>query len=174
MKQWSPLAKIYVAHRHLSLAISARGYQISLEVCALGYGMLRHHLKVHICAGATSLLLQGCLSLWRARSWPDYGSWCQGASQPLLSRQTLTFLLWASGMGCWAQPVLLLYAMLGSISPNPQPSVVVAKHCGKMYGNEEGRLSFHYTAKAYGTQGEYFITSSGSIRRSHYTAWVDI
>ena len=91
MKQQSPWAKICMARRHLSLAISARGSQISLGVCALGYGMLRHHLKADTCAAGTSLLLQGCSPLWRARSWPGYGSWGQtAASQLPLSRQTFT------------------------------------------------------------------------------------
>lgn len=53
MKQQSPLAKICMACKHLSFTILARGSQIPLGICALGYGMLRHHLKAHTCAGAT-------------------------------------------------------------------------------------------------------------------------
>lgn len=94
MKQQSPQAKICMACRHLNLAVSARGSQISLGICALGYGMLRHHLKVHTC---TSVLLQGCLPLWKMSSWPGYSSWGQtAASWPPPSRQTFT-----SCFGSW-------------------------------------------------------------------------
>lgn len=91
MKQQSPQAKICVACRHLSLTVSARGSQISLAICALGYGMLRLHLKAHTCARGTLLLLQGCSPLRRARSWPGYSSWGQTATSQPLTLHRLTF-----------------------------------------------------------------------------------
>lgn len=80
MKQQSPQAKICMACRHLSFTLSAGGSQIPVGICALGYSMLRHHLKVHTCAGATLLQWRGCSPLCRARSWPGCGCWGQAAA----------------------------------------------------------------------------------------------
>jgi len=52
VKQGSLRAEGFMACGHLILSISARGSQISLEICALGHDVLRHHLNMHTCAGA--------------------------------------------------------------------------------------------------------------------------